>query len=1084
LRAKEAEKALETERSTRRKLIDDEGRRDYVIPYHSKCEEVNVLTISINQLKKQNTIYSRLVKELHTEKSDLVGKVDTLTTQRASLSRKLANRARRDAVDARASMMADRQQAAALAAAAATAAVGIAAAEGKAAESIRAAEVRVAGAAKRELTLQRKLDEAEAAAAEAEERASDSKAEAESARAVAMDAMDEAAAAQLEKDDARWAEELARRREARAKAAADKLACFRPPMSRTDEERAELSRNAGYAASKRDRDYLQHLFTVHNFQMQDLSAALAKIEGKDDVRLLDALMDSPAMFAIYFERVDELRMKMERDDFGIEFGLMLHYDFGLTLPKILEVTQVACKTFHRATNNYKSKVLLHNSHIKNTSVKLPRIAPPTSRLAPVIKNLETSLWILYSENGRIAYKSFADIVQTVMMQDPGTHGMPPLPAVLGGALKVPLIVKYDATGFGTQQLTTLALHNPYMPQAAQQLRIMALGRVGDDRGGVTRLLGPNLDPINSAIRGEPVSVEINCETCTLPLDMWVTTDVSALRHSEHLAGPGWCGCNRDFALRTTPVKPASKPEMHQLLTKCVAHDLPARFTLSHSTHPGEEAPRPCTAPGCSFAHSADPEAELAELLATEAVFSADESKAGKARFSKWRMQHASSHLNVQPGLYGKPFLHHPMKKQILDPLHYAELGLPKTPWKKGLLDNASDDGRALIAEKCAEWKHPIDTRRKDDNATQVARWFTGAKWATFCRGKGDTDAHGTPGGPKAIAELVMIIGDDLLARGVSSGSTTAAEQAAAAAQAVSVQVVGGRGGGRGGREKSAGRGGRSRAAFSDRHVATAVPMAQPAEGMLQGAHVPGALRHVPTALELRADPADLETIRAEYGSRAQTLLNTCLAFDGYFEWYYPLKYNDVKLFDSADVREERAFDNCRRAIDMHEIMERLSIRHHKSFLFHAAIYKVTADILLAGDLWAFSLSSFELNNAETKCVASSNGARRLELSSAGTKRCPLKEGHVGPAVLAPTVGYGTTMVISTMKTMAAANYLRRGGGIVETPDTRVKQRFTNGTGRVSLGSSGPKLSLARMEYDPRNDTCVAALARRIREKRA
>ena len=76
------------------------------------------------------------------------------------------------------------------------------------------------------------------------------------------------------------------------------------------------------------------------------------------------------------------------------------------------------------------------------------------------------------------------------------------------------------------------------------------------------------------------------------------------------------------------------------------------------------------------------------------------------------------------------------------------------------------------------------------------------------------------------------------------------------------------------------------------------------------------------------------------------------------------------------------------------------------------------------------------------------------------------------------------MVISTMKTMAAANYLRRGGGIIETLHTRVKQRFTNGTGCVSLGSWGPKLPLARMEYDPRNDTCVAALARKVLEKRA
>ena len=132
----------------------------------------------------------------------------------------------------------------------------------------------------------------------------------------------------------------------------------------------------------------------------------------------------------------------------------------------------------------------------------------------------------------------------------------------------------------------------------------------------------------------------------------------------------------------------------------------------------------------------------------------------------------------------------------------------------------------------------------------------------------------------------------------------------------------------------------------------------------------------------------------------------------------------------------------------------------------------------------FSLSSLELNNAETKRVATSNGARRLELSSAGTKRCPLGPGQSGPAMLIPTVGYSTTMVISTMKTMAAANYLRRGGGDIETPDSRVKARLTDGTGRMTLGSSGSKLALLRADYDPRNDSCVAALARIIRLKKA
>ena len=39
-RAVEAERALERERATRKKLIDDEGRRDFVITYTDSCREV------------------------------------------------------------------------------------------------------------------------------------------------------------------------------------------------------------------------------------------------------------------------------------------------------------------------------------------------------------------------------------------------------------------------------------------------------------------------------------------------------------------------------------------------------------------------------------------------------------------------------------------------------------------------------------------------------------------------------------------------------------------------------------------------------------------------------------------------------------------------------------------------------------------------------------------------------------------------------------------------------------------------------------------------------------------------------------
>ena len=54
------------------------------------------------------------------------------------------------------------------------------------------------------------------------------------------------------------------------------------------------------------------------------------------------------------------------------------------------------------------------------------------------------------------------------------------------------------------------------------------------------------------------------------------------------------------------------------------------------------------------------------------------------------------------------------------------------------------------------------------------------------------------------------------------------------------------------------------------------------------------LERTPTALEKDADPAHLQVIRDVYGGRSQTIINTLLAFDGYFKWYYPLKASNVE----------------------------------------------------------------------------------------------------------------------------------------------------------------------------------------------
>ena len=273
-----------------------------------------------------------------------------------------------------------------------------------------------------------------------------------------------------------------------------------------------------------------------------------------------------------------------------------------------------------------------------------------------------------------------------------------------------------------------------------------------------------------------------------------------------------------------------------------------RVNLSHTPPIGKTVPDPCAA--CGF--GSDPatvKQEYLDLLQEEARLASDTSKAGKAKFSEWRMKHARAHFNVQPGLHGQPFLQHDFSEQIVDPLHLAELGIPKTAWKHGLLIHASDDARQLISDKLVEWKHPLDCRRKDDNRQRQQKWFTGERWRTFCAGE-----RGSPGGPIAMATLLLMIAEDMQINGAQPVDS----------QGLHAVEARGRGRGRG-----SSRGRRSfierqkeRSAAANADVADAdVPVS--ATATLAGAE------RQPSAMELACDASDLDVIRTVYGSRAQ-----------------------------------------------------------------------------------------------------------------------------------------------------------------------------------------------------------------------
>ena len=296
---------------------------------------------------------------------------------------------------------------------------------------------------------------------------------------------------------------------------------------------------------------------------------------------------------------------MELEDLGEVFGMYLHYEMNLTFDKIHRLTQAASMKFISAKDCYYRKVLLYHPHRKydprNPSrkvIKVPRIAPPLNKLVATKKKIEAKLNVQSSENGQLAFVSFTEVVQQLLAQDCGLQGMPFLPFYLAGN-KLPIVIQFDGTGFGSQQINTIALNNPATSQSAQMLRIFGLGNCSDDRSGTTRLLGENRTIINKIMREEDECILV--AGGKVSLDIFVTLDVAALRHTEHLANSGWCGCLRDFALRQTPAKPNTVAEMYELLKKCHEPTCLERFIWSHMPPPGEALPRACTAPGCRFA---------------------------------------------------------------------------------------------------------------------------------------------------------------------------------------------------------------------------------------------------------------------------------------------------------------------------------------------------------------------------------------------------------------------------------------------------------------------------------------------------
>ena len=326
------------------------------------------------------------------------------------------------------------------------------------------------------------------------EAAKEQLAEAEAATACALreahEAREEAEAEALAADAARAAKGDAERAglasERRAKRDRTKmLKAFGhelvPTNVRSVDEWATLGYEARRKAGQRDRVRLKRYLEANSFRSCDIADVL------DSLGLVEPLAKTKPFFNIHFFEVRALMKSLEEEHFGLAFGLFMHYDMRLTMPKLLQVSQMASKEYHHHADRYMSKPLLYNPFVKDEVIMVPRLIPPSSKLIPAIRELETMIGVQHSDDGRMAFRDFDEVFIEVLSKDPGTQKMPPLDHFRDGKNEFPIVICLDATGYGNCQFNTIAVRNPYLSASAQHLRIFSLWAIARMTAKVRRV---------------------------------------------------------------------------------------------------------------------------------------------------------------------------------------------------------------------------------------------------------------------------------------------------------------------------------------------------------------------------------------------------------------------------------------------------------------------------------------------------------------------------------------------------------------------------------------------------------------------
>ena len=451
-----------------------EERRRHV-PLRDEIESHEATRRDLHRIKSENQILKATVKEQADTLDALDSKLTAVSSDKDTISKEASAAAKRSIVGARSAQLK-------VSAAQKEAALATAAAEREVDKVTR----QTAAAAARATAAEARLADVEDTCRRAEEACSQQERDATTAIEQAEVAM----------ADAKHDTKLALQRESRAKCAA--VAAHTQlrnlvrtiPASRSEDEWHKLGREAAYKAAQREVEEIVAFFKSHAWRMRDIAKALGLLGWAAP------LMEERELFDIHYQKTKDLMTKLEQEDFGVPFGLALRFDYHIAVHKVLHITQAASKKYSRVRDRHESKHLLMHKFLKPKdggargkeyySVKVPRIAPPASKLGPIIADIEKRIGVTAGENGRMAMRSLAVVVQELLFEDAGKWDMPSLPDFMGGVLELPYIISFDGTGYGSLGVNTIAVRNPYSPQSANRLRVFGIGNCGDDKNGTTR----------------------------------------------------------------------------------------------------------------------------------------------------------------------------------------------------------------------------------------------------------------------------------------------------------------------------------------------------------------------------------------------------------------------------------------------------------------------------------------------------------------------------------------------------------------------------------------------------------------------